>query len=106
MDIKKIKQGIELANLLSDDPVCCGSEPRIVILQRGWVMVGLFSQKGTQCFLHNASVIRRWGTTMGLGELATKGPLPETKLEPTPLVQFHELTVIATIKCNEEKWKL
>ena len=78
---------------------------RICILQRGWVMVGVFTKKGPQCFLDNASVIRRFGTTTGLGQLVN-GPLPETKLDPCGHVEFHELTVIAMIKCAEEKWML
>lgn len=77
---------------------------QIVILQRGWVMVGRLTKTGHQCVLENASVIRRWGTTNGLGELADTGPLPETRLEPCKLpVRFHWLTVIATIECGE-KW--
>ncbi len=78
---------------------------RIVILQRGWVMVGRFSQNGSECTLENASVVRIWGTTKGLGELAINGPLSGTKLDPCPTVKFHELTVIATINCVEEKWQ-
>ena len=35
---------------------------KIVILQRGWVMVGKFERDGSDCKLHNASVIRNWGT--------------------------------------------
>lgn len=78
---------------------------QIVILQRGWVMVGKMKKTGYQCELSSASVIRRWGTTQGLGELADKGPLTDTKLEPCKReVRFHYLTVIATISCNEEKW--
>lgn len=42
---------------------------KIVILPRGWNMIGYYSQEGTRCKLENASVIRRWGTTKGLGEL-------------------------------------
>lgn len=77
---------------------------RIVILQRGWVVVGRFSQYGSECKISNGYVIRRWGTTNGLGQLATTGPLAETKLEATPEVTFHELTKIADIKCDENKW--
>ena len=35
---------------------------KIVILQRGWVMVGKFERNGSDCKLNNASVIRNWGT--------------------------------------------
>ena len=77
---------------------------RIVILQRGWVVVGDYSQKQSQCMLEEAAVIRRWGTTKGLGEIASKGPLQNTILDPCHIVKFHEMTVIATIDCVEELW--
>lgn len=78
---------------------------QIVILQRGWVMVGQMRKTGYQCVLHSASVIRRWGTTMGLPELAERGPLEETKLETATLpVRFHYMTVIATLECSD-KWR-
>jgi uncharacterized protein YunC (DUF1805 family) len=80
---------------------------RIVILQRGWTMVGRFERKGSECKLHNASVVRMWGTTKGLGEIAANGPTSNTKLDPcNGLVEFDYLTVVATICCNGEKWKL
>ncbi len=80
-------------------------EVRIVILQRGFVFVGRFSQDGPNCRLDNASVIRYWGTTQGLGEIAFGGPTSKTKLDKCPPVLFHELTVIASMECVESKWK-
>lgn len=77
---------------------------RIVILQRGWVMVGRFSQDKENCKLENAHVIRVWGTTAGLGQIAIEGPTKSTVLDKCPTVRFHELTVIATIDCVEAKW--
>jgi hypothetical protein len=78
---------------------------QIVILQRGWVYVGRMTKTGHQCQLDNASCIGRWGTKNGLGELASSGPLPETKLEPCKLpVRFHYLTTIACIECEASKW--
>ena len=80
-------------------------EYKIVILQRGWVMVGKLERNGSECKLHNASVIRNWGTTRGLGEIAEAGPKKDTKLDPcNGVVEFDYLTVIATISVNEEKW--
>lgn len=78
---------------------------KIIVLDRGWVVVGQLEKDGQWFLLLNGSVVRRWGTTMGLGELAQKGPLPETKLEPLPLTKFHENQVIMIINCSEEKWK-
>jgi hypothetical protein len=76
---------------------------RIVILQRGWVMVGEYHADGDARWLENAKVIRRWGTTQGLGQLIN-GPLPETVLDPAGRVDFHVLGVVATIKCDAVAW--
>lgn len=78
---------------------------RIVILQRGWVMVGRFERKeDSHCTLKGASVIRVWGTTYGLGEIAAGGPTCLTILDPVGTVEFHDLTTIATIMCKADKW--
>lgn len=81
------------------------SDIRICILQRGWVMVGRYSKNGSEITLDGGSVIRIWGTTKGLGELAFDGPTSSTKLDPIPQTNWHELTEIATVKCKEDKWK-
>lgn len=79
---------------------------KIVILQRGWVMVGRFERNGSDCKLRNASVIRSWGTTKGLGEIAKEGPTSNTKLDKTHgIVEFDYLTVVATVACEESAWK-
>ena len=79
---------------------------KIVILQRGWIMVGKFERSGNDCKLHNASVIRNWGTTNGLGEIAKDGPKSATKLDKcNGLVEFDYLTVCAMISCEESRWK-
>lgn len=78
----------------------------IVVLQRGWVVIGRLSKLGENYSLKKASVIRNWGTTKGLGELVKSGPLANTKLDPTNgTVRFHELTVVMRIKCDEEIWE-
>lgn len=78
---------------------------RIVILQRGWVMVGEFSKVPKCCYLTNASVIRVWGTTKGLGEIAVGGPTPSTKLDKIGRVEFHYKNAIAIVKCDASKWE-
>lgn len=78
---------------------------KIVILQRGWVMVGRYERSGDYCTLRNAAVIRIWGTTNGLPEIANNGPTSKTVLDKCDgIVEFHTLTTIATIDCREEKW--
>lgn len=77
---------------------------RIVVLQRGWVLVGRYFRKGTECRVEGSKVIRRWGTTNGLGELAANGPLENTKLEPSGLSEFHRSAEVLTLRCEESKW--
>ena len=88
------------ADTLNREP----SDRKIVVLQRGWVVVGLVEEDGDKIVIHDAAVVRRWGTTQGLGELAAKGPLPETILDPAGRVEAHELAVVLTIDCDEEAW--
>lgn len=93
----------------------------IVVLDRGWVVVGKL-QKGGGLIpqsdatamipigdqdwysLTDGSVVRRWGTSNGLGELAMKGPLPETVLDKLPLTKFHKDNIIMIIDCEEASW--
>jgi hypothetical protein len=82
------------------------SDIKIVVLQRGWIVVGRFERNGTQCKLYNASVIRTWGTTNGLGEIAEGGPTSSTKLDRCKgVVEFDYLTVVLTIDCEVKKWQ-
>lgn len=86
----------------SQEPV--SSDIKIVVLQRGWVMIGRYSKDGDMVTLENAHVVRQWGTTKGLGELALEGKQSATKLDKAGHVEFHILTVVATINCNDSKW--
>lgn len=80
------------------------SNIKIVILQRGWVMIGRWSENGDMCSLDNAYVIRSWGTSKGLGELALEGKQSNTKLDKAGHVDFHKLTVVATMNAREDLW--
>lgn len=87
------------------DSVQPSGPTKIVVLQRGWVVIGKMERNGNECKLHNASVIRNWGTTRGLGELAKEGPLKDTKLDPcNGVVEFDSLTIVLSISVNEAKW--
>lgn len=80
------------------------SDIKIVILQRGWVMVGRYTLDGDTVTLTNTKVIRRWGTTRGLGEIAADGPTSETVLDPAGRVQAHILTTVAVMDCDDVAW--
>jgi len=59
----------------------------IYVCHRGWVYVGRPRQSGPDALfivLDDFAVVRQWGTTQGLGQLAREGPRPETKFDPEP----------------------
>jgi hypothetical protein len=105
--MKKITINNEVYVLEKDVKNIKNSKPtkkQIVILNRGWVVVGEYSEKGDDCTLTNASVIRKWGTTNGIGELAEKGKLPDTVLDACPNVHFSKMTMVARMDVNETNW--
>ena len=107
MTCNKIKEKLlaSLAEIEAEEKRDPNNDLRIVILQRGWVMVGRYKRTDQHVSLSDASVIRIWGTTKGLGELAENGPVKnKTVLDPCPLVEFHTLTEIANIRCNIANW--
>lgn len=88
----------------SEQPQQITGNLKIVVLQRGWILIGNFEQDKDKCKLHNASVIRIWGTTKGLGELVD-GPTSTTKLDKCHgVVEFNELTMVLSISAREDKW--
>ena len=64
----------------------------IVIGNRGNVVVGDLIIRGSTGYLSNASVIRRWGTTKGLGQLALEGKQASTVLDECGDFEFELLT--------------
>lgn len=74
---------------------------KIVIAQRGWVFVGDVTRTENEVVIEDASVVRRWGTTAGLGQLAAKGPTADTRLDPCPTVRIHPLAIVAMMDCAE-----
>lgn len=76
----------------------------IVILERGFVYVGDVSINGDWLLITNAKNVRRWGTTQGLGELAAKGPRPETKLDMGGTIKAPLRAVIGLLKCEASSW--
>ena len=77
---------------------------QIVVLQRGWVAIGRFSQTKEQCHLTSAYIIRTWGTSKGLGELAFEGQKTNTKLDKCADLHFHELTIVLRMDVDESVW--
>lgn len=77
----------------------------ILVLQRGWVVVGdLSDENDARVTLTNASVIRRWGTKAGLGELALKGPQKDTVLDACGGVLVHPQAIVLRMPCEASAW--
>lgn len=81
------------------------SGKKIMVLQRGWIVIGDVSQCGPTVTISDASVIRRWGTEKGLGEIAEGGPTSETRLDPIGTIQVHQLAVVMAVDVEAKKWK-
>jgi hypothetical protein len=81
------------------------TKKQIVVLQRGWVVVGDVEKTETEVLINNCSVIRIWGTSKGLGELAEAGANSKTKLDPCPPITVHPLSVVLYMNVNESNWK-
>jgi len=57
---------------------------RILIIDAGWVLVGHITYTKTHMIVNNGNVVRNWGTTRGIGQLALSGPTGDTALDPIP----------------------
>lgn len=77
---------------------------RIVVADRGFVFVGDVTREPGKIVITAGAVIRSWGTTKGLGQLAYDGPQPGTVLDPLPRVELPERALIFMIDTAGEKW--
>ena len=76
----------------------------IVVLDRGWVFVGDVASDDRAVEITNALNIRRWGTSKGIGQLASEGKQPNTELDPAGTVRAPMTSVVAMIECDPSKW--
>jgi len=76
---------------------------QIVVLQRGWVVIGYTRTYGDQVIITDAAVIRAWGTTKGLGELVS-GPTSKTVLDKAGTIRAHVMTTVLTIDVDADAW--
>ena len=78
----------------------------LVIADRGHVWVGDVVTNGDWCIITKASVVRLWGTTRGLGEIASGGPTDKTVLDKIGEVRANMRAVIAIVPCEVSRWSL
>jgi hypothetical protein len=77
----------------------------IAVLDRGWVFVGRVKSDTEHIVIEKGACVRFWGTSKGLGELASGGPLSATKLDPVDAVKFSPRALLFLLPCDEAKWK-
>lgn len=94
----------EIEYVRADSVTVRPTKKQIVVLQRGWVVVGDVEKTETEVKINNCSVIRIWGTSKGLGEIASNGPTSSTKLDPCPDLIVHPLSVVLYMNVTESKW--
>lgn len=96
----------QVINQRTDAPVQRSEEmsmKSIVVVEAGWVLIGEYvaAKDGKPAHMTDASVIRRWGTTAGLGQIALTGPTSETILDPCGMVVFdNQQAILFVIKCS------
>jgi hypothetical protein len=78
--------------------------PQIAVLDRGFVYVGLCAIEDGFLTITKAQNVRRWGTTAGLGQLATEGATSSTKLDAAGTVRAPLSAVVHLIDCTAAAW--
>jgi hypothetical protein len=104
---KQIEAALGIKATATAEPHSGGTDHglQIVILDRGFVFVGDVSTDGDWVTISNAKNVRRWGTSQGLGELAARGPQPETKLDIGGTIKAPHRALIGMIACEVASWK-
>ena len=80
---------------------------KILLIDRGRVKVGYLERHpelAFHWFLRGARVIRRWGTSEGLEQIAQDGPTEQTILDRPCDTTITFRSVIEILDCVEEKW--
>lgn len=77
----------------------------IIIGESGWCFVAKMELLGKYVRCTGSSVIRVWGTTNGLGQIALHGPTAETKLDKCGTLRILETKVVAFMDCVQEHWE-
>jgi len=73
----------------------------IVVVISGWVLIGDVVEEPDRLVIHDAGVIRVWGTTAGLGEIALHGPSTSTIIDPCGMAIVLNPVVVMRIPCKE-----
>jgi hypothetical protein len=76
----------------------------IIVLTNGFVYVGDVTVTEKWITVTNATNIRRWGTTKGLGELCA-GPTSSTHLDKTGTLKINPMAFLFLLTVEEAGWR-
>ena len=77
---------------------------RIVVIERGFVYVGMVEEADGVVSIYGARSLIRWGSSQHLGELVN-GPLVNTKLGAPCTVRCRIQQVIHFIEVDQDGWR-
>ena len=98
---------IDSVKYIREDTATSKFEPtslKIVVADRGWVFIGNVTSDTDGLHLSNTKVIRTWGTTKGLGEIAIGGPTDRTILDDAGSVMIPHAATILVMDADAAKW--
>ena len=72
----------------------------IVVCYERWHLIGDVTETKQGVTIANASVIRYWGTTKGLGEIACTGVTKKTVLDFCGEIRVPTASIVMRIKCE------
>lgn len=74
---------------------------QIIVVDQGWVLMGDtdWVDGAEQLTVKDAQVIRVWGTTRGLGEIALNGPTKDTILDPCGEAIVPKRAILFRLNC-------
>ena len=81
---------------------------KILVLDRGWVLVGRVSRHPELAFhwrVTDCRCIRLWGSERGLAQIAREGPTGQTKLDDPCDLSVPYRAVLQILDVEESKWE-
>jgi hypothetical protein len=78
----------------------------IIVVESGWVFAAVLESTEGDISAAECCVIRNWGTTNGLGQLALKGPTSSTKLDRCNATHIPREKVLFFMECSGCEWPL
>lgn len=80
---------------------------QVVVIEGRWNIVGNVEHHDDGALtITNASVIRYWGTTKGLGQLAQSGPTSKTILDKVGVMRVPAHAVLLCMDSKADLWSL